>query len=153
MWRTAFLLGVLTGLICALAVFLRPVPRTAGEGQALIVLAPGNYRLAGEVENDTCGVMVRPWPVRWEVTSNGLYVGERHLHARAQRTAVVYEAVQRDARACLAAAWVIKLAPRGEGFVGTATLDVTHDGANPGCTPPPGIPCSREARIAGYPIH
>ena len=151
MGRIGFLLGLLTGLVFALSVMIRPQPRIPPPAGPFAALAPGAYRMRGVMQRDTCGVRAAPWPDRWVVSADGLGVGQRVFRGRPSRAGIVYEAVQHDLDACLTAAWIIKLTPSGDGFSGTASWEVGGAGDRT-CVPPPGVPCTREAQVFGYPI-
>lgn len=147
MRRTFFMLGGLTGGICAIALFLKPQP--AGRAGAGVVIATATYRMAGDVRKNTCTHHVQ-WPAMWSVGDDELRIGKRRIYGRRLDAAVVFEATRLSDDGCLRADWRIKLAPRGAGIGGTAAWEIAPtDGA--ACQAPDGVPCIVEADVYGLP--
>lgn len=148
MGRTFFMLGMLTGAIVSMALFLRPqggAPARTG----LADIAPATYRMAGTIRKNTCAAHVH-WPGEWNVGDDELHIGHRRIYGRRQQAAVVYEATRLSDDGCLRADWRIKLARRGAGIGGTAAWEIAPtDGA--ACKAPDGVPCVVEADVYGLP--
>lgn len=148
MGQTFFMLGMLTGAIVSMALFLGPQP--AGPAHdALADITPAAYRMAGTIRKNTCASHVQ-WPGVWRVDADELRIGKRRIYGRKLRAAVVYEATRLSDDGCVRADWRIKLAKQGAGVGGTAAWELAPtDGA--ACRVPDGLPCIVEADVYGLP--
>lgn len=148
MGRTFFMLGMLTGAVFSMALFLGPRPRGPAADRGADI-TPASYRMAGTIRKNTCSSHVH-WPSVWSVGDDELRIGKRRIYGRKLRAAVVYEATRLSDDGCLRADWRIKLARQGAGIGGTAAWEIAPtDGA--ACRAPDGLPCIVEAEVYGLP--
>lgn len=148
MGRTFFMLGMLTGAIVSMALFLRP-QSGARPHAGLAEIAPATYRMAGTIHKNTCASHVH-WPSEWSVGDDELRIGKRRIYGRRLHAAVVFEATRLSDDGCLRADWRIKLARRGAGIGGTAAWEIAPTDGE-ACRAPDGVPCRVEAEVYGLP--